>query len=270
MAELSATLKQHHGEVRDALSALLGFVGLLSAPHVSPAQLDKALTDVRPSCGHLLTASERLVQLLEGHFGAGATGGLLHDVQGDCATLNEALRPQGKVKASRRLALERTLQPVAMRLEAAVVAFDLLIEAVVALPVATDIESLFALEHFADPPLPDGGKRVQASISIDDSHRELRAKPRVAALVLAQSVAFVADSQAGGGCAIHVSRTPEGQLSIEVDPASDPPNAQALAVPPLIGSSEACCRTAASSCGAQISWQANPRRAVLLWPGDSA
>lgn len=267
MVELTATLKQHHGEVRDSLSALRGFVGLLSAQHISPAQIDKALTDIRPSCDQLQAAGENLVRLLERHFGDGATGELLANLDEVCTTLGEALLPTSRVKASRRLSLERTLQPLVVQLEAVAAALDVLIEALVARPVTTDVDSLFALEHFNDPSLPDGSHTVDTSITLDNSHRELRAKPRVAALVLAMSVAFVAGERRAAACTIHVSRTARGELSIEVDPNSNPGQTQPLRVPTLIAGSEACCRTAASSCGAQISWQPNPRRAVLIWPG---
>jgi hypothetical protein len=265
MADTRAGLEEAHGQVRDSLAAIKGFVTLLGSRRVSPRNLASSLPDVEGSCGRLMTSAQQAVPLLEEGLGTGATGTLLGTLLAGCQTLHAALQAAKPINAARRIELERIAQAVLPDLDASLVSFELLKEALLGDATMINVTSLLSQGISSDAILRDGERSVRATMVVSLEQPEIKVKPKVAALVLASSVSYV--SQGGQGlCCVEVSSTVNPGFLIRVTREQRPGIEIQVAIPHLTEASEQCCKTAARSCGAELAWWDNPKRALVSWP----
>jgi hypothetical protein len=264
-----ASLKQAHGEVRDALGVIKGFATLLRSSKVSPRDIEGALDDVEAGCTRLVHHARQCVALLEARLGAGCTGDLLQTIAARCTALQGKAHTAHPMNAARRIDLEHATQSVLTDLESCQTLIELMKEAAIADPISVDLTSLLSPGRGSEPDLHPTKRTVLASVVVDLRQHEFLVKPRVATLVLAYSAAFVTGEK-HNRCAIRIVDSPKGGFSITIERlgqtiADVSYREIEIAVPRVLSASEICCKTAARTCIAEVSWQQDPKRAVLTW-----
>jgi len=262
-------LAQAHGEMRDALGAITGFSTLLRSPKVGPRTLEGALDDVLHGCGRLDVATQRCVALIEASLGASTTGDLLQVALARSALLQAKATRARPMNAARRIDLEQTMLTTVPDLEACLMLIDLLKEATTSNAISVDLTSLLNPGRGSDPDLQPTKRTVLAQVNVELSQHEFQLKPRVAALVIATSVAFVTQDK-HSRCCIQITDAAKGGFQISIARRSatpiDPPGREIeITVPRILSASESCCKTAARSSVAEVTWDHNLHQALLSW-----